>query len=183
MRDALRLMAKVFAVVFGAGAAVVVLGYLVLGGLYIYNRIEAPKQSATPDYDALAKKDGGIVVQPTESFAQLYDVNGFIPDLLPEAQLDCADEDKPWVKARGKGPLCWVEIDKKIAATIAPQEAKANLAGWMTVSPDAKDRFANFGPPEKLRSSHALSPCPENDPLGLNQKSKCAPLPGQKTNQ
>jgi hypothetical protein len=31
MRDALNLMAKVFAVVFGAGSAVVVLLYLVLG--------------------------------------------------------------------------------------------------------------------------------------------------------
>jgi hypothetical protein len=51
---------KVFAVVFGAGAAVVVLGYLALGGLYIYNRIETPKQNATqPDYDGLAAKYGG----------------------------------------------------------------------------------------------------------------------------
>lgn len=140
MRDALRLMSKVFAVVFGAGAAVVVLGYLALGGLYIYNRIETPKQTATqPDYDALAAKYGGTSSdRPTESFAQLYDPKGIVPDVLPEAQLDCTDKDKPWVEARGKGPLCWVEIDQKIAATIAPQEAKDNLAGWMTVQPVKK---------------------------------------------
>jgi hypothetical protein len=177
MRDALRLMVKVFAVVFGAGAAVVVLGYLVLGSLYMYKRIEAPKQTANQPnneatVDALVKKYGG-----TLTGVELYDPNS-LPDVLPEAQLDCADKNKPWVKARGKGPLCWVEIDQKVAATITVQEAKDNLAGWMAVPDQAAKGFV-WDENGKLLSP----PCPQNDPLGLNTKSKCAPLPGQKTTQ
>lgn len=86
MREAGRLMAKVFAVVFGAGAAIVVLGYLVLGGLHIYNRIETPKPV---DYGALATKYGG-----TLTGIELYDSNS-LPDVLPEAQLDCAKLPNP----------------------------------------------------------------------------------------
>jgi hypothetical protein len=159
MRDALRLMAKVFAVVFGAGAAVVVLGYLVLGGLYVYKRIETPSQqsnetAAQSGNDILAKKHGGTV--ETGTFAPLYDPKD-LPDVLPDAHLDCEDKNGPWLKYSGKAPLCSVQIDGKVAAVISRQEVKDNLAGWVTVPP-----------------------CPANDPLGLNAKSSCTPLPGRR---
>ena len=108
MGDALRLMAKVFAVVFGAGAAVVILGYLVLGGLYVYNRIEAPP------------KQPAAAIQP-ETFAPLYDPKA-LPDVLPDAQLDCEDKKGPWLKYSGKAPMCAIEIDGKVAAVISQEE-------------------------------------------------------------
>lgn len=40
MKEVARLMAKLFAVVFGAGSARVVLLYFLLGGYYVYARIE-----------------------------------------------------------------------------------------------------------------------------------------------
>lgn len=47
MKDAARLMVKVFAVVFGAGSAVVVLLYLLLGGYYLYGGIERANQATS----------------------------------------------------------------------------------------------------------------------------------------
>jgi hypothetical protein len=91
----------------------------------------------------------------------LYDKKGFVPDVLPHAQLNCEDKNGPWLKYSGKAPMCSVVIDGKVAAVISQQEVKDNLAGWMTVQPGA--------PP----------PCPTNDPLGLNTKSPCTPLPGR----
>ena len=44
MKTAAILMAKVFAVVFGAGSAAVALLYLLLGGCYFYVRIERMNQ-------------------------------------------------------------------------------------------------------------------------------------------
>jgi hypothetical protein len=40
MKEAARLMTKLFAVVFGAGSATVVLRYFLLGGYYVYARTE-----------------------------------------------------------------------------------------------------------------------------------------------
>ena len=129
MRDALRLMAKVFSVVFGAGAAVVVLGYMVLGGLYIYVRIERPRSyvdtitakneaTKTPDYDALAKKYGGTTIPAPPA--------GFVP----EATLDCS----PGWAAAG----CTVQVDDKDVAFIDQEHMKTAIAGWNAVRSDKK---------------------------------------------
>jgi hypothetical protein len=156
-------MAKVFAVVFGAGAAVVVLGYLVLGGLYVYNRIEAPREQPTSAQTTSASANA-----PTIEAVPLYDKKGSMPDVLPDAQLNCEDKNGPWLKYSGKAPVCSVEIDGKVAAVISQQEVKDNLKGWMTVASGAKS-------PNK----DAPPPCPASDPVGLYTKSPCTPLPGR----
>ena len=136
MRNAARLMGKVFAVVFGAGCALVVLMYLTLGAYYIYERIEQHKQfAAQPDYDAIASKYGGTS-QPSATFTPLYDAKS-VPDVLPDAELDCSN-DGPRLKYSGKAPMCRVMIDGKIAAVITQQMVKDNLAGWTIVPPDQR---------------------------------------------
>ena len=174
MRDALRLMAKVFAVVFGAGAAIVVLGYIALGGLYIYSRIEAPREQPTATQTTTATPDA-----TTNEAIPLYDRKGFIPDVLPDAQLNCENKNGPWLKYSSKPPMCSVEIEGKVAAVISRQEVKDNLAGWMSVleSSHKGDPLDSLG--TKATKSGSPPPCPSNDPLGLYVKSKCAPLPGK----
>lgn len=120
MRDAARLMVKVFAVVFGAGSAVVVLLYLVLGGYYLYGRIERANQASSQ--------------RNQKTFIETYDPKS-APDFVPGAELDCrtaqSGEHGPWEK------YCSVLIGGRLAAFISREEVKSNLAGWMTVSPPA----------------------------------------------
>jgi hypothetical protein len=131
MRDAARLMAKVFAVVFGAGSAVVVLLYIMLGAYYLYGRIDrsyrAPIQTAKSDDQA-------------GTFIETYDAKsfpaGFIPDSVPKAELDC-EANGPWLKYSGKVAMCSVLIGGRLTAFISRDEVKSNLAGWMTVNPPA----------------------------------------------
>jgi hypothetical protein len=59
----------------------------------------------------------------------LYDPKGFVPDVLPDAQLDCEDKKVH----SGKTPVCSVMIDGKVAALISRQTVKDNLAGWLDV--------------------------------------------------
>ena len=131
MKEAARLMAKVFAVVFGGGSAVVMLLYLVLGAYYIYGRIEQRNQIATDAQTSPAGKTG--------TFIKVYDQKsfpvGFVPDGLPNAELDCHPKDS----------LCSVLIDGRLAALISREEAKSNLAGWRDVQPLPNSQVTDNG--------------------------------------
>lgn len=117
MKDAIKLMVKVFAVVFGAGGAVVVLLYLLLGAYYVYGRIGRSNHASAPN---------------PKTFIETYDPKS-APDFVPDGQLDCRsaqpDEHGPWEK------YCSVLIGGRLAAFISREEVKSNLAGWMTVNP------------------------------------------------
>lgn len=145
-----------------------VLAYLVLGAFYLYARIEESRQTAAAQPTSAAQ-------HTTESFAQLYDPKGFVPDVLPDAQLDCDDAKGPWLKYSGKAPMCSVMIDNKIAAVMTRQEVKDNLAGSVTIySGTASEKTDN------ATKKDAPPPCPTKDPLGLYTKSPCAPLPAER---
>jgi hypothetical protein len=116
MRDALNLMAKVFAVVFGAGSAVVVLLYLVLGAFYIYGRIEQARQNSQPKFNPNA---------PYTSEPPKIDLPaGFIPDAQVDCPTDRKSKDYQW---------CSVLIDGKAVANLSRQEMRDSLAGWVDV--------------------------------------------------
>ncbi|MGC2664055.1 MAG: hypothetical protein WA305_08175 [Candidatus Acidiferrales bacterium] len=118
MKDAVKLMVKVFAVVFGTGRAVVVLLYLLLGAYYVYGRIGRSNHASAPN---------------PKTFIETYDPKS-APDFVPDAQLDCRSqtaEHGPWEK------YCSVLIGGRLAAFISREEVKSNLAGWMSVNPAA----------------------------------------------
>ena len=123
MREAARLMAKVFAFVFGAGSAVVVLLYLMLGAYYVYGRIERARYSS-PN---------------SATFIETYDPRS-LPDGLPKAELDCgpsqSKEHDPWEKYR----RCKILIDGRLAALISRDEAKLSLEGFGPPGPLEKGR-------------------------------------------
>ena len=57
---------------------------------------------------------------------------------------------------------------------------RINLPSGWAENPGVKDGTQPYIDPALLKKKTAeLPPCPENDPLGLNAKSKCAPLPGK----
>jgi hypothetical protein len=112
--DAARLMVRVFSVVFGAGGAIVVLLYLVLGAYFIYKRIEPAK----PNNDTAAVLSKG-------SFIQTYDPSAS-PDFLPDAKLNC-ETDGPWLKYANKAALCSVLVGGRVAALISRDDVKSSL--------------------------------------------------------
>ena len=92
--------------------------YFLLGGDYLYGRIERAKQS---------------LIEPSpKSLVETNDPKS-APDFIPDAQLDCPtlqpSEHGPWEK------YCSVLIGGKLAASISREELKSNLAGWVTVNP------------------------------------------------
>jgi hypothetical protein len=128
MRDALRLMAKVFAVVFGAGSAIVVLLYMLLVGYYVYGRIELPNKAAKEhELTTKAAKEQASQASSTVTFVETYEPNS-APKVLPNAQLDCPSDKK----SSEHGPLeelqiCSVLIDGRVVALISRENAKNNL--------------------------------------------------------
>jgi hypothetical protein len=114
VNDAARLMVRVFSVVFGAGGAVVVLLYLVLGAYFLYRRIESANSS-----------NGTAAVLSKGSFIQTYDLSAS-PDFLPNAKLDC-QTDGPWLKYANRVAVCSVLVDGRVAALISREDVKASL--------------------------------------------------------
>lgn len=129
MRDAARLMFKVFAVVFGAGSAVVVLIYLLLGGYYLYGRIRVSNQ---------VEQRSSVLGTASEDITPslpLYDPKAIPKDaVVPNAELNCRWLNPP----PPKGFLletCAVLVGGRLAAFISRDDAKLSLEGFGPAEP------------------------------------------------
>ncbi len=136
MREAARLMAKVFAVVFGAGAAVVVLLFLLVGVDYLYERVQH-RDWQTGSGGTASAKQGAVTPEIPDNEVTEWDENG--KPVGWKVQLDCPP----------KGSSCSVSVGGKAVGSISRQEVKDNLAGYIIYDPD------EFGPPVPLDQSKA----------------------------
>lgn len=108
MKEAAKLMATVFAVVFGAGSALIVLMYLFLGGYYLYGRIERANRTSIQIIDS--DRSAG-------AFIKTYDPKSIPKDIfVPDAALDCN-------YMRGD-TLCAVLIGGRLVAFISRDKIK-----------------------------------------------------------
>lgn len=124
MRDAARLMLKVFAVVFGAGGAAVVLTYLLLGAYFLYGRINRFNQSKSGNTEQYSAASGGGYSVPS---IFLYDPNA-IPKgaVVPDAQLNCRWSNPPPPKGYVLD-TCAVLVGGRLAAFISRDQARQVL--------------------------------------------------------